>query len=134
MDQSSNGTASAVVLLVVGVVAVVAYLVAGYFIGRVLRKTGDPLWYGFVPVLNTWRLYELGGYGGWWRILGFVPLVNIAASVILYIAQARIGSGFGKDGAFVLLAIFLPIVWFIWIGCDSSRWDPARAVPAAARY
>lgn len=134
VEQSGDSTASAVVLLVLGVVAVVGYLVVGYFIGRVLRKAGDPLWYGFVPLLNTWRLFELGGFGGWWSILSFVPLVNIAAGVILLIAQYRIGLGFAKDGAFVLLAIFLPIVWFIWIGLDSSWWDPARAVPAVARY
>lgn len=58
---------------------------------------------------------------------------STASAVILLIAQYRIGLGFGKDGAFVTLAIFLPIVWFIRLGLDSSRWDRARAVPAAAR-
>lgn len=130
MEQTGSGLAVAGVFLVVFLVLVVGYLVVGYLVGRVLQKAGDPLWYGFVPVWNQWRLYELGGFGGWWSVLGFVPVVNIAAVVVLYLAQHRIGLGFAKSGAFVLLAIFLPIVWFAWLAFDSSRWEPARAVPA----
>ena len=137
MDQTTASDAAGttlvtVVVLVAAVLFVAVYLITGYLLGRVLHKAGIPLWVGFVPVYNTWKLFQLGGFGGWWAVLAFLPLVNFAAAVVLIIAQYRIGLGFGKSGAFVLWAIFIPIVWYAWLGLDGSRWDPARAVPPPA--
>lgn len=138
MNQFSTSTSDAFVapaiLLVLLVVFVVLYLIGGYLLGRILAKAGEPLWVGFVPVYNQWKLYELGGFGGWWSILALIPGVNFVAVIVLFIAQYRIGLGFGKSGAFVLWAILVPIVWYIWLAFDASRWNPERALPSPMRY
>lgn len=124
--DSSAGAAAFIMMIVV---TVLAYVVGCYLLSRIFKKAGIETWKAWVPVYNTWLQYELGGYGGWWSILLFVPFVNIAAAIILLIAYYRIGLGFGKSGAFVLLAIFLPIVWMAWLAFDDSTWQktPAQA-------
>jgi hypothetical protein len=52
----------------------------------------------------------------------------------MYIAMYHIGKKLGKDGVFVLLAIFLPIVWLIWLAVDKSKWnDKASTAPSLHR-
>jgi hypothetical protein len=50
---------------------------------------------------------------------------------LLYIAQYRIGLKLGKPGAFVLLAIFLPLVWYVWLACDDSKWSETPGAATA---
>lgn len=109
---------------------VIAYVIGAYLLSRIFKKAGIAEWKAWVPVYNTWMLFELGGYGGWWAIILMVPFVGLAAAVVLCLAYYRIGLGFGKPGAFVLLAIFFPIVWMIWLAFDSSVWQQATQ-PAA---
>lgn len=51
---------------------------------------------------------------------------------MIYIAQYHIGIKLGKSGAFVVLAIFLPLVWIIWLAVDKSVWNdeasPSRSL------
>ena len=50
----------------------------------------------------------------------------------------NVGEGFGKGGAFFLLALFLPIVWLLWLAFDKNAvWqgssnDASGNVPPAA--
>lgn len=104
--------------------SVVSYVLYGYLTGRILRKAGLPMWIGFVPVYNQWKLFEMGGRAGWWAILLLVPIVNIVAIVVMFTADYRIAKGFQKPGAFVLLAIFLRLVFFLWLAFDKSTWEP----------
>lgn len=105
------------------VLFIVLYAVNSYFLSRIFKKAGVEGWKAWVPVYNSWIMYELGEQKGYWAVLAFVPIVNIAAAIYLYIAMYHIGLKFGKDGAFVLLAIFVPIVWIIWLAVDKSTWS-----------
>jgi hypothetical protein len=101
----------------------------------IFKKAGQPSWVAWVPVYNSWKMLELGGQPGWWALLAFVPVVNIVAVVFLYMAMYQIGLNFGKSGAFVLLAIFLPLIWMIWLAVDKTAvWkgpgENVQAVPA----
>ena len=80
----------------------------------------------WVPFYNHWTLLELGNQKGFWAVLIIVPIVNIASTVFTYIAMYHIGLKLGKDGAFVLWAIFLPLVWYIWLAVDDSTWEKAK--------
>jgi hypothetical protein len=113
------------------VFAVVAYVVYALLLSRIFKKAGVEGWKAWVPVYNSWIMLELGGQKGFWAVLALVPVVNIAAAVFMYIAMYNIGLKLGKDGAFVLLAIFLPIVWLIWLAVDSSTWKGAPAATQA---
>lgn len=127
------GVAVAMVLMML-VFIVVIYALHAYFLGRIFKKAGVESWKAWVPVYNSWVMLELGGQPGFWAVLAIIPLVNIASAVFMYIAMYHIGLKLGKEGAFVLLAIFLPIVWMIWLAMDSSTWQGQTApvqAPAA---
>ncbi|HRJ06135.1 MAG TPA: DUF5684 domain-containing protein [Candidatus Saccharibacteria bacterium] len=122
--------------------AIVAYVVTAIFLSMVFKKAGVEGWKAWVPVYNTWVLLELGDKPGWISLLslgGIIPFVGfipaIVAAVFIYMAMYTVGLKFGKSGAFVLLAIFLPLVWVIWLAVDKTAvWKGqsanVQAVPA----
>lgn len=109
----------------------IAYVIYAIFLSKIFKKAGVEGWIAWVPFYNTWKLLEIGGQPGYWAVLALIPFVNIVSAVFMYIAMYHIGKKLGKDGAFVLLAIFLPIVWIIWLAIDQSKWnDKASSAPS----
>lgn len=108
------------------VIILLSYVVTAIFLGMIFKKAGEPAWKAWVPIYNTWTLLQLGGQNGIWAVLALIPVVNIVAAVFMYIAMYHVGKNLGKPDAFVLLAIFLPIVWLIWLAVDSSTWKGAK--------
>lgn len=74
-------------------------------------------------------MLELGNQQGFWALLALIPYVGIVVVVFLYIAMFHIGKKLGKQDWFVLVAIFIPILWLIWLGFDDSKW-PAHSKKA----
>jgi len=109
-----------------------AYVINSVLWAQIFKKAGVPQWKAWVPVYNQWIVYELGDQKGFWAVLAFIPVVNLAALVFMYIAMHNIGLKLGKSGAFVLLAIFLPIVWLIWLAVDESVWTGKKPEPQLA--
>lgn len=112
----------AMVMLIALVSLVIGYVVYSYLLSRIFKKASIKAWKAWVPVYNTWILLELGDQQGFWAVLAFIPIVNIVSAVFMYIAMYHIGLKLGKDGSFVILAIFLPLVWLIWLAVDGSSW------------
>lgn len=110
--------------------AIIVYVVGALLLGRIFKKAGLASWPAWVPIYNAWKLLEIGGQQGFWAVLSLIPLVNIVSAVFIIIAEYHVGLKLGKSGAFVLLAIFLPIVWLIWLAVDGSKWNE-KAVGAA---
>lgn len=110
-----------------GLIAIITYVVHAFLLGRVFEKAKVKQWIAWVPFYNTWKTLELGGQQGFWAILMIIPVVNIVASIFLFIAMYNIGLKLQKEGWFVLLAIFLPIVWLGWLAFDSSKWNEKGA-------
>ena len=104
----------------------VAYVLSSFLLGRVFKKANVPQWIAWVPIYNTWKLLQLGGQQGLWAIFALIPFVGIASIIFLYIAMYHIGKSFGKEGWFVLIAIFVPAVWMIWLGFDDSEWQKSQ--------
>lgn len=123
VDQTAVAAFMVTLVLFCVIASLISYVLVAFFLSRIFKKAGVASWKAWVPVYNTWVTLELGGQAGWWTILLFVPVANIVALVFLYIAMYYIGLKLGKSGAFVLLAIFLPIVWYIWLAFDQSRWN-----------
>lgn len=137
-STNTDNVDSGVALAVLGtffvtflVIAVVVYVVHAIFLGKIFKKAGVEAWKAWVPIYNSWVILELGGQKGIWAVLAIVPIVNIVSVVFLIIAMYQIGLNFGKEAWFVLLAIFLPLVWLIWLAIDDSKWKGvAAAAPA----
>ena len=111
----------------IALIALASYIVSALCLMSIFKKAGQDAWPAWVPVYNTWKTLEIGGQKGFWSVLFFVPIVNIVAAVYYYIAQYHIGLRLGKSGAFLLWAIFLPIVWYIWLAVDKSTWNESAA-------
>jgi hypothetical protein len=110
----------------------VAYVVSALLIGRIFKKAGVASWIAWVPFYNNWKLLEIGGQQGFWAILAILPIVNVVSLVFLIIAEYNIGLKLGKSSTFVLFAIFLPIVWLIWLAVDKSVWNDKLGAPSIA--
>lgn len=115
------------------IMAFVAYAVTSWLLGRIFKKAGVEQWIAWVPVYNTWKLLEIGGQQGFWAILGLIPIVNLVSAVFVYIAMFNIGKRLGKEDWFVLIAIFLPLVWLIWLAFDDSKWHGPKPGKVAAK-
>jgi hypothetical protein len=108
--------------------AVIAYAVHAFLLGRIFKKAGVEQWIAWVPFYNTWKLLEIGGQPGFWAVLAIIPIVNIVSAVFVYISMYHIGLKLQKEGWFILIAIFLPLVWLIWLAFDDSKWQGVKPV------
>jgi len=113
--------------LFIFLVAIAAYVVQALLLSRIFSKAGVEPWKAWVPIYNTWVMLELGGQQGFWAVLMLVPFVNIVSVVFMFVAMHNIGLKLGKQSAFVLLAIFLPFVWMVWLAVDNSKWEGQTA-------
>ena len=107
-------------------------MLTSLFLGRIFKKASIASWTAWVPSYNTWKLLEMGGQPGFWAILAIFPIINLASAVFIFFAIFNIGLKLGKSASFVLFAIFLPIIWLIWLAVDSSTWDNAVGTPSIA--
>ncbi len=108
----------------------IIYVINAIFLGKIFKKAGLASWPAWVPLYNNWKLLELGGQQGFWAVLSLIPIVNIVAAIFVFIAMYHIGLKLGKSGAFVVLGIFLPFIWLVWLALDSSQWN--ESAPGAA--
>ena len=140
--NASNGTmddATAVALMVIIlfatlIIAIVTYVIVGLALMQIFKKAGVKPWIAWVPFYNNWKMLEIGGQAGYWAVLTIVPVISIVSAVFMYIAMYHIGKKLGKDDAFIILGIFLPLVWYIWLAVDKSQWnDTASTAPSLAK-
>ena len=123
VDDGTILAASALFIFISFILTVVVYVIAAIFLGKIFKKAGLASWPAWVPIYNTWKLLEIGGQQGFWAAIAIIPYVNIVSAVFMYISMYHIGLKLGKSGAFLLLAIFLPLVWLIWLAVDKSVWN-----------
>jgi hypothetical protein len=132
VDAGTAAGISAGLILFGLIFGVIAYVITALLLGRIFKKAGIESWIAWVPFYNTWKLLEIGGQQGFWAVLAIVPFVQYVSIVFIFIAMYNIGLKLGKPGAFVLLGIFLPIVWFIWLAVDDSTWNESLGAPSKA--
>lgn len=131
-DPAAAAAALAVIMAILLPIIIISYVVHALFLGMIFKKAGQPAWQAWVPFLNVWKTFEIGDQKGWLSLLYLIPFVNLVAVVIQYIAMYKIGLKLQKEGWFVLLAIFIPTVWLIWLAVDKSTWEGANAPVSAA--
>lgn len=130
-SYSAAAALSTIFAIYAGILLFSLLIAAGFYVlmaislSSLFRKVGIEGWKAWVPYYSTWVWLELGGQRGWISLLSFVPGGSYVAAVFLYIGMYRTGKAFGKDGAFLLLGIFLPFVWaFILGGRNGGEYHP----------
>lgn len=132
-DYSATARATASPLVMMVYFALIALLVVSMW--KVFTKAGKPGWASLVPIYNIYVMLQIAGKPAWWLLLFLIPLVNIYAIVMTYLAIAK---AFGKGTGFALGMIFLsgifwPILAFSdakYLGPDGGS-APTPAAPAA---
>ncbi|MCL2530250.1 MAG: DUF5684 domain-containing protein [Coriobacteriia bacterium] len=106
-----------VLLLILGVVMNGIYLVLSF--GTMFSLDYDALLYGDTTSLASWVGTLMG-----LSILSMIGgLVSIVAAVFCCMSAYQIGRKLGKDGAWVVLYIFLSIIWLGIVALDKSVWN-----------
>jgi hypothetical protein len=131
VDPATTVALTGAVLVVLFIFFAISYAISAFLLGRIFKKAGVPQWIAWVPFYNTWKMLELGNQQGFWAVLALIPFVNIVSAIFTFIAMFHIGKKFGKEDWFVLLAIFLPLVWMIWLAFDDSKWQDKKIASAA---
>lgn len=135
LSNESAGVALGLTFVLFSILfGIVLYVVCAIFLGKIFKKAGVPAWAAWVPFYNSWKLLEIGGQQGFWAVLAIIPIVNYVSAVFMYIAMYHVGKKLGKQGAFVLFAIFLPIVWIIWLAVDKSKWNDAASTAPSLHH
>lgn len=132
VDEATLAAVGAGIFIFSLIIAVIAYVVGALLIGRIFKKAGVESWIAWVPFYNNYKLLEIGGQAGFWAILAVIPVVNFVSAIFMYISMYNIGLKLGKEGIFILWAIFFPIVWLIWLAFDKSTWNNALGAPSVA--
>lgn len=106
-------------------VGIAVYLFMGYCMMKIFKKAGrEDAWAGFVPIYNSYVLFEIAGRPGWWVFLGFIPFVGgLILFVMSIIALIDLAKSFGKSGGYAALLILLPIIGFPMLAFDDSKYQ-----------
>ncbi|MGM7666178.1 DUF5684 domain-containing protein [Microbacterium sp. A93] len=141
MDSYYNDSGAAAAVLVVMMLFGFIFAIAGYvltslFLMKIFEKAGvQGKWRAWVPVYNAMVFLKLGDMSPWLILygvgatilLGWVPvigqIVGIAAGVLMVLAAYRVGQKLQKEGAWVVLYIFLSVIWLGINAFDKSRWN-----------
>ena len=96
--------------LILGILTYLYISVCLYFMAK---KTGeDNAWFAFVPILDIILLLSVADMPLWWLVLCFIPLVNLVAAVMIWMAASR---AMGKPSWMGLL-ILIPVLNLVFIG------------------
>ncbi len=69
--------------------AIAIYVIFALPIYTMGKKTGsENAWFAFVPILNLVLLLEIADKELWWILLFFIPLANVIALVVVWMAVA----------------------------------------------
>ena len=125
LQTTSDGSMGAIGMLVW--LAICVTVIAG--IWRVFTKAGEPGWGVLIPIYNFYLLCKIAQRPGWWLILMFIPIVNLAVAIVLSIDIAR---HFGKGAGFGVGLAFLGMVFYPILGFGNAEYDSAPGeLPAA---
>lgn len=131
--SDENAAALAAIMLFVSLIAILfilaIYIFCSIALMKIFKKAGIEQWIAWVPIYNSWKMLEMGKLPGALVLLSLIPFVGaLIVFVVSTIAAFRIGRGFGRSDAFILLWIFLSPAWLAVLGFGKSEWNESKAV------
>lgn len=109
-----------IMVAVQALVAVGVYVWTSLALMAVFRKAGEAPWKAWVPVLNSWTLFELAGMRGWWSVViagGGVVVGSAALALGGALGAAALDASFGGDaaGAQTLVVAAATVPALLWL-------------------
>lgn len=124
-DEQLVGLAAGGAALFMMVIWFAIVLIVAVGAWKVFTKAGQPGWGIFVPIYNALLMVRIVGRPDIWVLFMLIPLVNIVIGIILMMDLAK---SFGKDVAYAIGMIILPVVFLPMLGFGSARYvGPAAA-------
>ena len=126
-----NGMVPAIVLgvLVFSLLFLILYYV---MLGKVFKKAGLAWWKAWIPFLNNWKLFEIGGQKGFWSIFLYIPALNIIGLVMMIVAIYNINLKFGHGVGMTILAALLSPIWLCILALSKDQWNDSLGAPSLA--
>lgn len=108
------------------IVSVILYVLLAIALWRIFTKAGLPGILGIIPIVNLFFLVKIAGMSMWLTLLFVIPVVNIVFAIILAL---KLGTAFGKGGAFSFFLLFLfHTIGYLILGFGSATYTkPVRA-------
>lgn len=124
-DDAAAAAVGLGMLMFILVFVLVAYVFFSFCMYKVFKKAGrQDAWAAFVPIYNTYVMYEIAGRPGWWAFLGFIPIVGgIVGLVTAIIGTIDLAKSFGKSGGFAALLILIPIVGWPMLAFGDAKYS-----------
>jgi hypothetical protein len=96
MDNDMGGAAAGIFgafMIIYFIFIIAMYVYMALCLSKLANKTGTPNpWMAWVPILNLYLMVLISGKEIWWLILCFIPLINIIALIVIWMAIAeRVG-------------------------------------------
>lgn len=85
---------------------------------RIFTKAGYAGWTSLVPIYNAVLMMRIAGKPGWWVLLMMFPLVNM---VIMVVVDISLANQFGKNAAFGIGLLFLPLIFMPILAFGSAK-------------
>lgn len=124
VDGGDVATLFGVGLAIMFLFGVLIHLILAFITSFIFKKAGRPMWAAYVPIYNSWVLFEIAGKPGWWVLLNFIPIVGSIVYLVLYIVVAlELAKRFGKGVVFAILGLVLfPIIGVLMLAFGKSKY------------
>ncbi len=105
--------------LLVVYLAMIVLIVAATW--KIFTKARQPGWTSLVPIVNLYVMLKIAQKPQWWLILMFVPIANLIVPALVIVAIAE---NFGKDSAFGIGMLLLPMVFMPILAFSNAEYLP----------
>ena len=80
-------------------------------------KAGEEGWKSIIPFYNTYTMFKIAWGNGWLFLLCLIPCVN---AIVMIILEWKTCKAYGKGVGFFIGMLFLPNIFYLILGFDSS--------------
>ena len=102
------------------IILAISLIIATYAgLYRVFEKADIAGWKALIPIYNILLLLWIIGKPDWWLFFLVIPLINIAAKVLINIKMAKC---FGKDLLFGIGLALMPFVFYPILGFGRAQY------------
>lgn len=117
-DSSELGAFLAIYFGTIFAILLLAYVLHAVAYMGVFKKAGIPAWKAWVPVLNNWVFFQLGG------VAGPVSLVMFLFSMIQIWPSITILKAFRKEGTgWIVGMVLAPVIMLLILGFGDAQYD-----------